>query len=77
MPPSSGTPTANKPWQTVFGKLENVVWVNGLSSIADKTRRISALANQIATLLGAKVELVQRAAHLCKNDLVTNMVGEV
>ncbi|MEN9464170.1 MAG: glycyl-tRNA synthetase [Pseudomonadota bacterium] len=59
-----------------FGKLENVVWVNGLGSIADKTRRISALASQFATLLGANVELVQRAAHLCKNDLVTNMVGE-
>lgn len=59
-----------------FEKLENVVWVNGLGSLADKTRRISALGSKIATLLGANVELVQRAAQLCKNDLVTNMVGE-
>lgn len=65
-----------QPLSSYFSKLESVVWVNGLGSIADKTRRISALASKIATLLSADVALVQRAAHLCKNDLVTNMVGE-
>lgn len=65
-----------QPLASYFNKLESVVWVNGLGSIADKTRRISVLASKIATLLGADVGLVQRAAQLCKNDLVTNMVGE-
>src|SRR5690606_17008446 len=59
-----------------FPKLENVVWVNGLGSVADKTRRISALATRIAERLGADEVMVQRAAHLCKNDLVSSMVGE-
>ena len=59
-----------------FPKLENVVWVNGLGSIADKTRRIAHLSSQIAQVLSADKSLVERAAALCKNDLVSNMVGE-
>src|SRR5690606_20535758 len=65
-----------QPLASRFPKLENVVWVNGLGSVADKTRRISALATKIAGRLGADESLVQRAAHLCKNDLVSSMVGE-
>ena len=64
------------PLASRFPKLENVVWVNGLGSIADKSRRISALATRIAEQLGADEVLVQRAAHLCKNDLVSSMVYE-
>lgn len=62
--------------ESLFPKLESVVWVNGLGSIADKTRRISVLASKIAQVLGTDQALVQRAAQLCKNDLVSNMVGE-
>lgn len=65
-----------QPLADFFPKLENVVWVNGLGSVADKTRRISKLGSHIAQVLGADKVLVQRAAQLCKNDLVTNMVGE-
>ena len=64
------------PLASRFPKLENVAWVNGLGSTADKTRRISVLASKIAEHIGADVALVQRAAHLCKNDLVSNMVTE-
>ena len=59
-----------------FAKLENVVWVNGLGSIADKARRIGKLASRIAAVTGADTALVERAAQLCKNDLVSNMVYE-
>ncbi|WP_221793318.1 glycine--tRNA ligase subunit beta [Oceanobacter mangrovi] len=59
-----------------FAKLENVVWVNQLGSIADKARRISALGQKIAAAMGADTALVERAAKLCKNDLVSNMVFE-
>jgi len=65
-----------QPLASRFPKLENVVWVNGLGSIADKTRRISALATAIAEQRGVDEALVQRAAQLCKNDLVSNMVYE-
>lgn len=65
-----------QPLADFFPKLESVVWVNSLGSIADKTRRVSKLGTQIAQVLGADKALVQRAAELCKNDLVTNMVNE-
>ena len=65
-----------QPLADFFPKLENVVWVNGLGSLADKTRRISKLGSDIAQVLSADKALVQRAAELCKNDLVTNMVNE-
>ena len=59
-----------------FAKLENVVWVNKLGSVADKARRIGALASRIAGETGGDKALVERAAQLCKNDLVSNMVFE-
>ncbi len=59
-----------------FAKLENVVWVNKLGSVADKARRIGVLASRIAGETGGDKALVERAAQLCKNDLVSNMVFE-
>ena len=59
-----------------FEKLENVVWVNALGSIADKARRISTLGQKIAAATGGDTALVERAAKLCKNDLVSQMVFE-
>ncbi|ASP37979.1 glycine--tRNA ligase subunit beta [Bacterioplanes sanyensis] len=59
-----------------FDKLENVVWVNQLGTIADKARRISNLGQKIATAMQADTSLVARAAQLCKNDLVSQMVFE-
>jgi glycyl-tRNA synthetase beta chain len=65
-----------QPLQSRFAKLENVVWVNGLGSVADKARRIATLGQKIAAHMGADTDLVARAAQLCKNDLVSNMVCE-
>src|SRR5690606_11130597 len=47
-----------QPLASRFPKLENVVWVNGLGSVADKTRRISAQATRIAERLGADEVMV-------------------
>lgn len=65
-----------QPLESRFAKLENVVWVNTLGSIADKARRISTLGQKIARVMNADTALVERAARLCKNDLVSNMVFE-
>ncbi|MDO6680854.1 glycine--tRNA ligase subunit beta [Oceanobacter sp. 5_MG-2023] len=65
-----------QPLASRFDKLENVVWVNSLGSIADKARRISTLGQKIASAMNADTALVERAARLCKNDLVSNMVFE-
>ncbi len=56
--------------------LENVVFQEKLGSIADKTRRVSALSESIAQSLNASVDYAKRAAQLSKCDLMTEMVGE-
>ncbi len=61
-------------------------WTKGLSgvtfhakigTIAEKVQRIQKLAAQLAEFVpGTDKKLVERAANLCKADLVTGMVGE-
>lgn len=46
------------------------------ASLADRVRRITLIAENIAPLLGVDVNAVRRAAALCKNDLLTGLVGE-
>ncbi|MDP3372449.1 MAG: glycine--tRNA ligase subunit beta [Candidatus Paracaedibacteraceae bacterium] len=48
-------------------KLDTIIFHEKLGSIGDKVRRLEAVAPDAA---------VKRAAHLCKSDLVTQMVGE-
>src|SRR5699024_9454051 len=47
-----------------------------LGSLADKAKRIEALANDIAVFTHAEPALVARSAKLAKADLLTDMVGE-
>lgn len=56
--------------------LEKVVFQAKLGSVAEKTRRVSALAENIASQLGANVDYIKRAVQLSKCDLMTDMVGE-
>ena len=59
-----------------FPLLEKLVFQEKLGSVADKTRRVSALAESIAQTLNADTTGVKRAAFLSKCDLMTEMVGE-
>jgi len=56
--------------------LEAVTYQARLGSLGDKTRRVRALAGEIAASLGGAREPALRAAQLCKCDLLTQMVGE-
>jgi len=56
--------------------LRDVVYQRDLGSLHDRSQRIAALAGSIATSLDADVANVERAAMLCKCDLLTGMVGE-
>jgi glycyl-tRNA synthetase beta chain len=56
--------------------LANVVFHNRLGSQLERVARIESLAALIARELGADETLARRAAHLCKADLLTGMVGE-
>jgi glycyl-tRNA synthetase beta chain len=57
-------------------KLESVVFQQKLGTVAEKTRRVSALAGALAEKIGAPVEQAKRAGLLSKTDLVTEMVLE-
>ncbi len=65
-----------QPLETFAASLEKVVFQKKLGTIADKTRRVTTLAEEIATMLGANVAYAKRAAVLSKCDLMTEMVGE-
>jgi len=65
-----------QPLESFAKALDKVVFQAKLGSIGDKTKRVAALAENIAGTLGANVEYAQRAAVLSKCDLMTDMVGE-
>jgi glycyl-tRNA synthetase beta chain len=56
--------------------LKNIVFQADLGSVFDKTERVAAIAEYLATEIGAQPSLARRAAQLSKSDLVTDMVGE-
>ena len=57
-------------------ELAKVVYHNKLGSQLDRVKRIQALCARIAKALKADVAAAERAAWLCKADLLTGMVGE-
>ncbi|MHA1539510.1 MAG: glycine--tRNA ligase subunit beta [Alphaproteobacteria bacterium] len=56
--------------------LKGVTFHEKLGTMRQKTERLEALAKNIALKIGADAESAKRAAHLCKADLTTGMVGE-
>jgi glycyl-tRNA synthetase beta chain len=56
--------------------LRDVVYQRGLGSLHDKSTRTAAIAGWIAGQLEIDGAAVERAAMLCKCDLLTGMVGE-
>lgn len=64
---------------TFHAKLENIVFFEGLGTMADRVRRIQYIAQQIGCMLkldNTMLGHLDRAAALCKFDLATQMVGE-
>ena len=57
-------------------RLEQVLFQEKLGSIAAKTQRLSRLVAELAIHFDANADQAQRAALLCKADLVSEMVGE-
>ena len=57
-------------------RLGQVVYHNKLGSQLDRVHRITKLAVYIADKLKADTAKAERAARLCKADLITDMVGE-
>lgn len=57
-------------------KLQSIVFQKKLGTLYEKVKRIESLAGTIATDIGADKSLAERAAFLCKADLVSDMVLE-
>jgi glycyl-tRNA synthetase beta chain len=57
-------------------KFDGIVFHEKLGTQAERIARITALAGQLAPLVGADVAKAERAAQLCKADLLTEVVGE-
>ncbi|MDP6438244.1 MAG: glycine--tRNA ligase subunit beta, partial [Candidatus Brocadiia bacterium] len=60
-------------------RLEGVAYLEGLGNNLQRTGRLEELAGRIAALMGLgddQLAEVRRAAHLCKGDLLTGLVGE-
>jgi len=58
------------------GKLNAVVFQDGLGMVGDQIQRIRAFILDNAEGLGVDANTAQRAAYLCKSDLTTGLVGE-
>ncbi len=62
--------------ETRLDSLKTVVFQQQLGTLYDKTTRVRKLASHIANELATDVNQADRAALLCKCDLMTDMVGE-
>jgi glycyl-tRNA synthetase beta chain len=68
-----------QPLENYLPQLEKVTFQEDLGSVKQKVERIVKIAEAIATQLklsNKESQQIQRAAWLCKADLVTQMVGE-
>ncbi len=57
-------------------KLGSVVYHNKLGTLGDRAQRLGRIAHKIAERLHADPNVAERAALMCKVDLLTDMVGE-
>ena len=57
-------------------KLGSVVYHNKLGTLGDRAQRLGRIAHKIAERLHADSNVAERAALMCKVDLLTDMVGE-
>jgi len=64
------------PLESWVPKLAERLYYQGLGSVEDKAKRLSALAGHIAGLIGADAADASRAGLLAKADLSSDMVGE-
>jgi glycyl-tRNA synthetase beta chain len=57
-------------------KFQQIIFHEKLGTQAERVERIERLAAELAPMVGADVPKARRAAHLCKADLLTEVVGE-
>jgi glycyl-tRNA synthetase beta chain len=68
--------TKRRSLDELVAKLDSITFHEKLGTQGQRVKRIEALARELAPLVGADPDAAARAAHLCKADLVSEMVGE-
>ncbi len=64
------------PLEEMAKNLDDIIFHEKLGSQGERVERIAALARELAPIVGADPDESERAAKLCKADLVSEMVGE-
>ena len=64
------------PLEDMAKKLDDIIFHEKLGSQGERVERIAVLARELAPIVGADPDEAERAAKLCKADLVSEMVGE-
>ncbi len=68
-----------QPLEDFLPRLDTLTFQERLGSVLDKTQRLEELVRELGPLVsleGEALDLAERAAHLCKADLATQMVVE-
>ncbi len=65
-----------RPIENWLPLLDRIVFQNKLGSVGDKSKRIASISKKIAEEISIDASACERAACLCKCDLVSQMVGE-
>jgi glycyl-tRNA synthetase beta chain len=66
-----------RPLEAFVAELSGMIFHQRLGTLLDKIHRVKALAHYLAEQVAPdKVKMVERAAWLCKADLLTEIVGE-
>ncbi|MCP4937403.1 MAG: glycine--tRNA ligase subunit beta, partial [bacterium] len=64
------------PLEEMAAKLNDIIFHDKLGSQGERVLRMATLARELACVVGADPDESERAAKLCKADLVSEMVGE-
>ncbi|MCW8926844.1 MAG: glycine--tRNA ligase subunit beta [Xanthomonadales bacterium] len=64
------------PLEAWLTQLDRIVFQDKLGTVRDKSRRISSISRHLAKTAKMEEGIAERAALLCKCDLVSQMVGE-
>ncbi len=65
-----------QPLESFSAGLDQLIFQQKIGTVGDKSRRVSELSKKIAELLSLDSAHAERAALLCKCDLMSQMVGE-
>ncbi len=65
-----------KPFAEFLKRLDSVTFQQKLGTLTDKSKRVAALAGNIAEMMGVSKEDAMRAGELSKADLMSDMVNE-